>query len=76
METDKIDIADNFFGLIKNSSVEVKLELINRITDSLRETKEKTSDDSWKELFGAWSRTKVRKKNRRNKSTPVHQPAN
>lgn len=50
METDRIDIAENFFGMIKNLSTDVKLELISKISNSLKEAK----DDSWKELFGAW----------------------
>ena len=54
METNRTDIADNFFGMIKNLSVDVKLELISKITDSLRGTKKEAQDDSWKKLFGAW----------------------
>ena len=54
METNRIDIADNFFGMIKNLSTDVKLELISKITDSLKGTRKEFKDDSWKELFGAW----------------------
>lgn len=54
METNKIDIADNFFGMIKNLSTDVKLELISKITDSLKGAKKESKDDAWKELFGAW----------------------
>jgi len=54
METNRIDIADNFFDMIKNLSTDVKLELISKITDSLKATKKEAEDDSWKKLFGAW----------------------
>jgi hypothetical protein len=54
MEPNRIDIADNFFGMIKNLSADVKLELISKISNSLKGAKKETKDDSWKELFGAW----------------------
>ncbi|MBF9255215.1 hypothetical protein I2I11_18095 [Pontibacter sp. 172403-2] len=54
MKTNRIDIADNFFGMIKNLSADIKLDLISKISDSLREQKRELKDDSWKELFGAW----------------------
>ena len=40
--------------MVKNCSVDVKLELISKITDSLKGVKEDVKDDSWKKLFGAW----------------------
>lgn len=46
-------IADNYFGMIKNLSPDVKLELISRISDSLREPSIQ-ENDSWKKLFGAY----------------------
>jgi len=46
-------IADNYFGMIKNLSPDIKLELISRISDSLREPPSH-KDDSWKNLFGAY----------------------
>jgi len=46
-------IADNYFGMIKNLSAEVKLELISRISDSLRGFST-PKNDSWKKLFGAY----------------------
>lgn len=46
-------IADNYFGMIKNLSPDVKLELISRISDSLREPSSQ-ENDSWKKLFGAY----------------------
>lgn len=54
MKTDRIDIADTFFSMIKNLSVDVKLELISKITDSLKGAKSESPDNSWKKLFGAW----------------------
>lgn len=54
METNRIDIAENIFRMVKNLGADVKLEIISKITDSLKETKEETKDDSWKKLFGAW----------------------
>jgi hypothetical protein len=54
MATNRIDIAENFFGMIKNLSADVKLELISKISNSLKGTKKEQTDDSWKELFGAW----------------------
>ncbi len=46
-------IADNYFGMIKNLSPDIKLELISRISDSLREPSSQ-ENDSWKKLFGAY----------------------
>lgn len=54
METNRIDIAENIFRMVKNLSADVKLELISKITDSLKGTKKEAKDDSWKKLFGAW----------------------
>ena len=54
MESNRIDIAENIFRMIRNLSTDVKLELINKISNSLKGTKSDVKDDSWKELFGAW----------------------
>lgn len=54
MESNRINIADNFIGMINNLSVDAKLDLISKITDSLKNTKKEVKDDSWKDLFGAW----------------------
>lgn len=54
METNRIDIAENIFRMVKNLSADVKLEIISKITDSLKGTKKEAKDDSWKKLFGAW----------------------
>jgi len=52
MKTENI-IADSCFNIIKDLSPDIKLELISKISDSLRTSKVKT-DDSWKSLFGAY----------------------
>jgi hypothetical protein len=54
MEANRIDMAENIFRMVKNLSADVKLELISKITDSLKGTKKEAKDDSWKKLFGAW----------------------
>ena len=54
METNRIDLAENMFQMVKNLSADVKLELISKITDSLKGTKKEAKDDSWKKLYGAW----------------------
>lgn len=54
MESNKIDIAENIFRMVENLSADVKLELIRKISESLKGTKKETGDDSWKKLFGAW----------------------
>lgn len=55
MDLNNINIADNFFKMIKNLSVEVRLELISRITESLKESHFKDQEkESWKELYGSW----------------------
>ncbi|MEX2568774.1 MAG: hypothetical protein WD431_22725 [Cyclobacteriaceae bacterium] len=54
MEKNGIDMAENIFRMVKNLSADEKLELISKITDSLKKTKKEVKDDSWKKLFGAW----------------------
>ncbi|HYF70490.1 MAG TPA: hypothetical protein VD884_20275 [Ohtaekwangia sp.] len=49
METNKIDVAETIFRMIKNLSAEIKLELISKITDSLKGTKNEARDDSWRQ---------------------------
>lgn len=46
-------LADNYFEILKNLSMDIKLELISRISDSIRKPKYH-EDDSWKKLFGAY----------------------
>ena len=54
MKTENINIADNYWGLIKNLSVDVRLELISRISNSLKSDISVEKADSWKLLFGAF----------------------
>jgi len=58
MDSKKIDIAENVFQTIKNLSADVKLELISKISNSLKGPKTDVKDDSWKELSGAWESEK------------------
>lgn len=46
METNEIDIADNFIGMIKNLSDKVKLELIDQISNSISKNPEKLENDT------------------------------
>ena len=50
--TSKINVVDNYFLLLKNLSPDNKLELISKLSNSLK-NKELTDDTSWKSLFGA-----------------------
>lgn len=52
MKADNL-IAESYFNMIKALSPEIRLELISRISDSLRNTIT-PKDDSWKDLFGAF----------------------
>ncbi|WP_162417375.1 hypothetical protein [Cyclobacterium roseum] len=54
MESNKLDKAENIFRMVKNLSADVKLEIISKITNSLKGAKKEVKDDSWKKLFGAW----------------------
>lgn len=45
-------LIDSYFTLLKNLSPNNKLELIARLSKSLKTTK-KTNDTSWKSLFGS-----------------------
>ncbi|GHB48044.1 hypothetical protein [Mongoliitalea lutea] len=58
METNEIDIADNFIGMIKNLSKKVKLELIDQISNSISKNPEKPENDAWKKLYGAFESDK------------------
>ena len=46
------DMIDSYFTLLKNLSSDNKLELIARLSKSIKAVK-KTKSDSWKSLFGA-----------------------
>ena len=54
MKTTNINtnIIDSYFVLLKNLSPDNKLELIVRLSKSMKNIK-KTKDNSWKSLFGA-----------------------
>jgi hypothetical protein len=54
MKTENFDIVDNYWGMIKNLSADVRLELISRISNSLKSDKAIEKSDSWKQLFGAF----------------------
>ncbi|UJP65353.1 hypothetical protein [Mongoliitalea daihaiensis] len=58
METDEIDITDNFIGMIKNLSKKVKLDLIDQISASISENPENLGNDTWKKLYGAFESDK------------------
>lgn len=58
METNEIDIADNFIGMIKNLSDKVKLELIDQISNSISKNPEKLENDTWKKLYGSFESDK------------------
>lgn len=54
MKTSNIDtnLIDSYFRLLKNLSPNHKLELITKLSESMKTTK-KVKDTSWKSLFGA-----------------------
>ena len=54
MKTENINIADNYWEMIKNLSADDRLELISRISNSLKSGKTIEVSDSWKSLFGAF----------------------
>ena len=54
MKTGNVNIADNYWGMIKNLSTDVRLELISRISNSLKSDISVEKSDSWKLLFGAF----------------------
>lgn len=47
------NLVDSYYTLLRNLSTNNKLELIARLSKSMKTTK-KTKDSSWKSLFGAW----------------------
>lgn len=49
-----INLIDNYYLLLKSLSPNDKLELIGRLSKSMKTT-ENTKDDSWKSLFGAFT---------------------
>ncbi len=47
------DLVDSYLTLLKSLSPNNKLELIARLSKSMKTTR-KAQDNSWKSLFGAW----------------------
>lgn len=47
------NLVETYYTLLKSLSPDNKLELIARLSKSMKTTK-KTKDDSWKSLFGSW----------------------
>ncbi len=54
MKTSELNTSmlDSYYRLLENLSPDNKLELISRLSRSMKTTK-KTSDDAWKKLYGA-----------------------
>lgn len=48
----KTSLIDHYYTLLKSLSANNKLELISRLSESMKPKKTK-SEDSWKSLFGA-----------------------
>jgi len=48
-----MNLVDSYFTLLKNLSPNNKLELIARLSKSMKTTKAK-DDNSWEALFGSW----------------------
>jgi predicted metal-binding transcription factor (methanogenesis marker protein 9) len=48
-----INLIETYFGLLKNLSADSKLELIAKLSNSMKSTK-RTKDDSLKSLYGAF----------------------
>ena len=48
-----INLVDSYYTLLKNLSPNNKLELIARLSNSMKTTKVK-KDTSWEALFGSW----------------------
>lgn len=52
MNTTELKLVDNYFELLKDLSRKSKLELIEKLSNSIQSSKQ-NKDDSWKELFGS-----------------------
>jgi hypothetical protein len=48
-----INLVDSYYTLLRSLSPNNKLELIARLSESMKTTKSK-KDTSWEELFGSW----------------------
>ncbi|MCB0511510.1 MAG: hypothetical protein R2760_10875 [Chitinophagales bacterium] len=49
-----INLVDSYFTLLKNLSPNNKLELISRLSKSLKTTTKKKNDNFLDELYGSW----------------------
>lgn len=52
METEEVKLVDSYFSMLKDLSRNSKLELIEKLSQSMKTSKSK-KDDSWKELYGS-----------------------
>lgn len=48
------NLVDSYYTLLKSLSPDHKLELIARLSKSMKTTKKKKEDTSWEALFGSW----------------------
>lgn len=48
-----INLIDTYYGLLKNLSTDSKLELIARLSNSMK-TSSQAENDSWQSLYGAF----------------------
>jgi hypothetical protein len=48
-----LNLVDSYFTLLKNLSPNNKLELISRLSNSMK-TKKSKKDSTWESLFGSW----------------------
>lgn len=54
MGRNSLQITNTLFRMIEYLDDEIKLELISKITDSLKRREKISHDGYWKELFGGW----------------------
>nr|WP_294895859.1 hypothetical protein [uncultured Pedobacter sp.] len=47
-------LIDSYYTLLKSLSPNNKLELISRLSESMKTSKKVEKDTSWEELFGSW----------------------
>ena len=45
---------EDYFNMIKNLSRDKKLDLIKKISESLKGDQVQEKDNSWRDFFGAW----------------------
>lgn len=49
----KVNLVDHYYSILKNLSSNEKLDLIARLSKSMKIKVKEKKDDSWKSLFGA-----------------------